>query len=852
MSASVPVLVPLIVTRAASTAPFRSAAAEPIRVGVPFAAGAFDGKAPLALVGRDGVTLPVQTRITDRWPDGSVRWLLVDFVLPLNAGAPVEWRGELRTVASAPTASASASPAAAASAMRVQLDARELNGGQGAFVSDRATVEEDGPLRATARQTGHIGGLKHPLMVDARVTAFAGSPVMRFDITVRNPSAATHPGGTWDLGDPGSLMLERLTLTIPLTGVSAISYAAEPGAAFASASAPLEIYQDSSGGDAWQSNVHLNRHREIATKFRGYRVTRGSAKETVTGLRASPVVAVQTQAGEISAAIADFWQNFPKAIEVTSDALLLHLFPPQTAGGHELQAGEQKTHTLFVSIGSAGQSSGGVTGVEWALSPAICHSTPEYYASTRVMPYLTPLSTERDPVYHALVASAIDGPESFERKRERLDEYGWRHFGDIYGDHEALFHPGPALLVSHWNNQYDTVHSAGRQFMRSGDPRWWTMMTQLAAHVADIDVYHTDKDKSAYNHGLFWHTAHYVDADIATHRTYPKQARVSSGEHKYESQTKVIGGGPACGHLYATGLALTWFLTGNAVARDAAIELADFVIDGDDGSKTVFKWLAGGYTGHASGSAWDNYHGPGRGSANAVNTLLDGYWLTGDRKYLDKAEQLIRRCVHPAEDLTRHRLDDVELRWFYTMFLQVLARYLDVKADAGAFDRMYRYARATLLRYARWMEKNAKPFLDKPENLEFPNETWAAQDMRKADIFYHAARHTTDAAERARLLERGDWYFRYVVDTLNGFPTKTLCRPVAILMGTGHMRNWLALNPADAAAKVDDANEDFGAPEHFVSQKTVAMKRAKMIVAAGAVAGLAFAGLGVAWLFGAL
>jgi hypothetical protein len=857
MSASVSVQVPLIVTRAAGAAPFRSDVAEPIRVGVPFAAGAFDGKAPLAVVGSDGLTLPVQARITDRWPDGSVRWLLIDFVLPVNAGAPAEWRGELRTAASAPPASASASPAASASAARVQLDAREVNGGQGVFVSDRVTLEDEGPLRATACQTGRIGGLKHPLLVDARVTAFAGSPVMRLDITVRNPSAATHPGGTWDLGDSASLMLERLTLTIPLSGVTAIRYAAEPGAAFKAAGAPLEIYQDSSGGEAWHSNVHLNRHREIATKFRGYRVTRGSgsASEAETGLRASPVVTVQTQAGEISAAIADFWQNFPKAIEVTSDSLLLHLFPPQTSGGHELQPGEQKTHTLFVSIASAAgivTTASAVTGVEWALSPAICHSTPEYYASTRVMPYLTPLAAERDAAYHALVASAIEGPESFERKRERLDEYGWRHFGDVYGDHEALFHQGPALLVSHWNNQYDTVHSAGRQFMRSGDPRWWTMMTQLAAHVADIDVYHTDRDKSAYNHGLFWHTAHYVDADIATHRTYPSQARVSSGEHKYESQTKVIGGGPACGHLYATGLALTWFLTGNPVARDAAIELADFVIDGDDGSKTVFKWLAGGYTGHASGSAWDNYHGPGRGSANAVNTLLDGYWLTGDRKYLDKAEQLIRRCVHPAEDLTRHRLDDVELRWFYTMFLQVLARYLDVKAEAGAYDRMYRYARATLLRYARWMEANAKPFLDKPENLEFPNETWAAQDMRKADIFYHAARHTSDPAERARLIERGDWYFRYVIDTLNGFPTKTLCRPVAILMGTGHMRNWLAVNPADAAHKVDDTNEDFGAPEHFVSQKTVAMRRAKMIVAAGAVAGLGFVTLGVVWLMGGL
>ncbi len=63
-----------------------------------------------------------------------------------------------------------------------------------------------------------------------------------------------------------------------------------------------------------------------------------------------------------------------------------------------------------------------------------------------------------------------------------------------------------------------------------------------------------------------------------------------------------------------------------------------------------------------------------------------------------------------------------------------------MKAEAGSFDRMYRYARASLLHYARWMEAHARPFLDKPEELEFPTETWPAQDIRKVDIFLHAAR----------------------------------------------------------------------------------------------------------------
>ena len=60
--------------------------------------------------------------------------------------------------------------------------------------------------------------------------------------------------------------------------------------------------------------------------------------------------------------------------------------------------------------------------------------------------------------------------------------------------------------------QYDPLAGFAYQFLRSGDPRWWALMEDLAAHVRDIDTYHTDRDKSAYNHGLFWHTVHYVDA----------------------------------------------------------------------------------------------------------------------------------------------------------------------------------------------------------------------------------------------------------------------------------------------------------------------------------------------------
>ena len=46
---------------------------------------------------------------------------------------------------------------------------------------------------------------------------------------------------------------------------------------------------------------------------------------------------------------------------------------------------------------------------------------------------------------------------------------------------------------------------------------------------------------------------------------------------------------------------------------------------------------------------------------------------------------------------------EVEQRWFYTIFLQVLGRYLHYKHSLGAIDEMYAYAQSSLLLYARWM-----------------------------------------------------------------------------------------------------------------------------------------------------
>src|SRR5207253_3077247 len=74
----------------------------------------------------------------------------------------------------------------------------------------------------------------------------------------------------------------------------------------------FEIYQDSSGGETWQSRNHVNRKNRVPCSFRGYRVRYG--KEEIVGRRASPIVSLVGDKLVVSAAIPEFWQQFPKSI----------------------------------------------------------------------------------------------------------------------------------------------------------------------------------------------------------------------------------------------------------------------------------------------------------------------------------------------------------------------------------------------------------------------------------------------------------------------------------------------------------------------------------------------------------
>ncbi|WP_146394185.1 hypothetical protein [Allorhodopirellula solitaria] len=586
----------------------------------------------------------------------------------------------------------------------------------------------------------------------------------------------------------------------------------------------------------------------------GYRLLHSG--EESTGTRATPSVVVILDRGQaIGLHLPRFWQKFPKALfyrpvdgphalsssgnpvsavnsvsasKQSTEVLRsrtdaewefgLEMFPNQLDVLEELQPGEQSTFEFWLATGAVDVLKEQLSVIADGVRPR--NDRPLFCERGRIA-WLTPRGADVSPEYSKyleLVDQAVAGSNSFFNKREEFDEYGWRNFGDVFADHESAYNADGEVYVSHYNNQYDMIYGLGIQYLTGGDSKYLELMQDLARHVIDIDIYHTDEDLPCYNHGLFWHTVHYVDAGLSTHRGYPRGT---------------CGGGPSSGHAYARGLLLHYCLTGDPTAYEAVEKMGEWMIAAEDGRYTRYWWLAGGETGLTSASGLEDYHGPGRGPGNAIEVLLSAYELTQQRRFLDQCEVLIRRCVHPDQAPESLDLLDVENKWFYLIFLQALGRYLEVKISMDEIDLMYAYGQSTLLRYADWMVEHERPFLSEPEKLEYPNETWAAQDIRKTEVFQWAARHTT-GDQRARYLERAQWFFRHAVEELDGFETKGLCRPIALLLANGYTYEYFRRGGLDELPPAPTAPAVTFPPQVvFRSQKTRAIANLKRTLMLG-------------------
>lgn len=806
---------------------------EPITVGIPIPKGVVTDDSQVALYD-SGEVIPVQTKTLVSWPDKSIKWLLLDFQCPVRAmeskkislklaseESPLQEKAicidEKDGVVAVDTGAAcfyiptnvfmpfSKVIIAEQNFLSTQCSATVLTDSEGDESTPVITAwewETRGPLRATMKLSGKFvsEGQGDLPFFTARVSFFAGISTCRVDFTVWNPKAAKHPGGLWDLGDPSSFYFKDISMHL-FSGFehpSSIHWNdTTSGVGEKISTSSFEIYQDSSGGDNWQSRNHVNRNNEVGTTFKGYRIT-ANKEEIKCGERAEPSIIVENGSQKIGVAIQQFWQNFPKSLEVEQDKISLRFFPHQYNDIFELQGGERKTHTAYLDFQNNSQPQD-LAG--WVHNPLGVKSTPEWYANSNAVPYLVPECKETESDFLSLIEPAIKGGNTFYDRREIIDEYGWRNFGEWYADHEAIGYKGVSPLISHYNNQYDGIYGTLCQYMKGGDSRWFKLGDQLCHHVRDIDIYRTDEDKPEFNNGLFWHTEHYLDVQTATHRCYSKR-------HAEFRNLNCYGGGTANSHNYVWGLLYHYYLTGEEESKQTVLDLADFIMKGIASETTLTSFLIDVLRktrmaiknlvkGQAIVELVKVYgvHGPGRASGNSVSTLLAAYELTKEKKYILSAENLIVTCVHPADNIDKMDLMDIENRWMYTIFLQSLGRYLDLTVE-NPNAQLREYARESLLHYSNWMVDNEYIYLETPDKLEYPNETWAAQEIRKCNVLLYAAKYG-DEKDRQMFFEKAMFFCTGCVKQLQKYETRSLTRPITLLLQNYLMPSYFLKTPAD-------------------------------------------------------
>lgn len=779
--------------------------AVPIQFGIPFPKGLYFNDNELAVMAENNSELSSNISTTALWPDNSIKWCLIKTQVNINANETLKLQIEKKTRTYSTTERSPEFVSSTATQIKIntdnclfELDKSSFNFLQQVSSQGQPIIEQgectlntkihgklkpvitnsdyqtffasDYPLSTELAMKGSFLSEAEELIAHFETTLifYTKADRVKCTFTLHNPKSALHTSGLWDLGDPNSLIFSSLDLGMVVNDITSINWKIDKTQHWQSTDQqPLTIYQESSGGQNWNSPNHRTSKNTVPYKLQGFEC-RHQNSVIHSGKRALPTLRINTESAQVSVYIEKFWQNCPKSLSINNNQINIGLFPKQFNGEFELQPGEKKTHSFYLDFSHEPDA------LECIVSPIEISLNPAWVEKTAVFQYFD-IDIQGD-LLHKIINEGLTGDNSFFVKREIIDEYGWRNFGDLFADHETDRYEGDEIFISHYNNQYDPIYGFLRQFALTGRSRWFELADDLARHVVDIDIYHTWHDKNEYNGGLFWHTDHYLDAATSSHRSFSRFQKSNAYiDH-------LGGGGPGGQHCYTTGLLYHFLLTGEHSSKSAVFQLADWITRVYEGSGTFLDVLLSiknrnriGYKNILTGQ-----YPLDRGTGNYVNTLLDKFMITQHQSTLNQVEYIIKNTIHPLEDLNDRDLGNVEIRWFYTVFLQSICRYLQTKEELSTLDDAFYYVRDSLLHYADWMLENEYPYLEKPEILEFPNHTWTAQDLRKVNILLFASYYSPDAS--SAYSTKATKLYNYITENLSSEKTRTYTRILAILM----------------------------------------------------------------------
>lgn len=601
----------------------------PVTSGIPFARGEIAEATRIALFDEQNQEVLLQTDVVARWPDGSIRWLLLDFQAGLHADQTrtftLRFGDEAQRAAIQDVVRVTSDDAGARfetgplslhlssqsfrlfGDVRLDLDGdavceddEQITTGDGAdivlttpdgetFRADQGpaeiTVEESGPLRACVRIEGsHHAGDQRMFRYIVRLHAFRGKPFVKAQYTFVNDHEPV-------------LMSKIKSLNLAI----ALSRRAEA------------------------ENV-LNRESMIEGRLLQIDDEHLQLNGQDAGRRGAGWAAVSNEHFGAAAGVREFWQNWPKGLAVRPGRLLVGLcpeFPRDTYDGKPLtedcqhsyylrngeysfKIGVSRTHELWTTFFAGSPEVDKLDAFFLAVErPLIAQCSPQRICETEAHGKLLPADGAQFEGYDLLAGEFFD---EHLRDRARVREYGLLNFGDWYN-----------TAWDSWGNlEYDTSRIWFTQYHRTGDRRYFDRAEQAARHYLDVDVAHAvNTQLQAYpgsinmRPGQVW--AHSVGHTGGYYSRWVKDHYEDEAPLKQKGAPQM--GFWDHGHAWIGGVFDYYFLTGDRRAKDVAVLVSD----------TMAECCPTPYTDHIRWIGWP------------LHLMLAAYDATGEEKYLAAA-----------------------------------------------------------------------------------------------------------------------------------------------------------------------------------------------------------------------
>lgn len=561
--------------------------------GVPFPQRSLLGVEQLRLT-RGGSEVPLQAQVTGTWPDGSVKWALLDFQTTIGGGEEQKFvleygRGVKRgAVQGIKLREEADSLVVNTGPLEFSINKKEFGifdlarldaDGDGKFEDneelskeglrqqvsfanefselkprvlppEEVVIEESGPLRAVVMVKGWIdnGGEEKLIQYLVRVHCYAGSS----RVQVYHTKIQMHPKIKMLWVDDFSL-----TYKPKFTEAPAYLIGGEPANVLTKGEAKLVQWTE--------GNYSIG---------------------TNQGFKAPGWVQASDGRNGFLVSLRDFWQQFPKVIGVSEEGIRIGLYPEEAQKPFDMDQGLAKTYELLFDF-HAGDLDPILAhnAVKMRDHPLFAAAPPKWYCDSEAFGDLEPFDFDAFPDYETLTEQSAD---MYVRKMAT----GLRNWGDLYygGEYKGT--------NSYMNLEYDVHHNFYCQFARTGLRKYLDTADRMAKHQADIDI----------NHFTKWQWKH-----------SPRHVEIQA----------------EFGHTFTRGLVETYYLRGNRRCLEAAVTLGDYFVKQIQNPREL---------GNERQIGW------------SLISLLPVYEATWDKKYFAAASNTVERLLAGLDEKGKFKI----------------------------------------------------------------------------------------------------------------------------------------------------------------------------------------------------